>query len=180
MPLYEGVVASLMAHGKAEVVIMPGKPGIHGAPELTEKVCHCATNGSSIKTKVFNGVGAAVGDRVLVSLSAGALMKNAVVLLGMPVIGAVSGLAAGSILFDGVTFRLAVMVGSAAVGLSLGLVIGVATYRRISADDLPVIRRRIIRSRREMAFLSHGDPSSHPTCASKNISDCILSRPPRR
>jgi len=179
MPLYEGVVASLMADGKAEVVIMPAKPGIHGTPELTEKVCHCATKSSSIKTEALNRVGAGVGDRVLVSRKAGALMKNAVVLLGLPVIGAVSGLAAGAILFDGITFRSAVMVVSASVGLSLGLVMGVATYRRISADDQPVIRR-IIRTRREMAFVPRGDPSSNPTCISKAGPDCILSRPPRR
>ncbi|MDY6988462.1 MAG: SoxR reducing system RseC family protein [Thermodesulfobacteriota bacterium] len=179
MPLYEGVVASLMADGRAEVVIRPGKPAIHGAPELTQKVCHCATNGSTVKTEALNGVGADVGDWVLLSRRAGVLVKNAVVLLGIPVIGAVSGLVAGAILFDGAAFPFAAMVVSAAVGLFLGLVVGVATYRRISVDDQPVIRR-ILRSRTDAASMPHGDPSSNPACLSKAGPDCLLSRSPRK
>jgi microcompartment protein CcmK/EutM len=158
MSLYEGFVAGLRADGKAEVVIRPGKPGIPGAPELTEKVCHCATNGSTVRIEALNWVGAGVGDWVLLSRRAGVLMKNAVVLLGIPVIGMLSGVVVGAIFSDGFAFRVTATVVSAAVGLLLGLVIGVATYRRMSADDQPVIRR-IIRTRTDMAFVPHGDPS---------------------
>jgi hypothetical protein len=158
MPVYEGLVASLMEDGKAEVVIRPGKPGIPGAPELTEKVCHCATNGSTVRIEALNWVGADVGDWVLLSRRAGVLMKNVVALVGIPVIGGLSGLVAGAIFSGGFAFRLTASVVSAAVGLLLGLVIGVATYRRMSGDDQPVIRR-IIRTRRDMAFVPHGDPS---------------------
>ena len=158
MSLYEGFVAGLRADGKAEVVVRPGKPGIPGAPELTEKVCHCATNGSTVRIEALNWVGAGVGDWVLLSQRAGVLMKNAVVLLGIPVIGMLSGVVVGAIFSDGFAFRVTATVVSAAVGLLLGLVIGVATYRRMSADDQPVIRR-IIRTRTDMAFVPHGDPS---------------------
>ena len=158
MSLYEGFVAGLRADGKAEVVIRPGKPGIPGAPELTEKVCHCATNGSTVRIEALNWVGAGVGDWVLLSRRAGVLMKNAVVLLGIPVIGMLSGVVVGAIFSDGFAFCVTATAVSAAVGLLLGLVIGVATYRRMSADDQPVIRR-IIRTRTDMAFVPHGDPS---------------------
>jgi len=197
MPVYEGVVARLMADSKAEVVIRPGKAGIPGAPELTEKVCHCATNGSTVRTEALNWVGADVGDWVVVSRRAGVLMKNAVALLGMPVIGGLSGLVAGGILFDGVASCVTAMVVSAGLGLSVGLVIGATIYRRLSADEQPVIRR-IIRTRTNGAFVPHCDPSwtrgrltsvdksAHngpfsilPSC-SKAESNCILSRAPRR
>ena len=158
MCLYEGFVARLKADGKAEIVISPGKPGIPGAPELTEKVCHCATNGSTVRIEALNWVGAGVGDWVLLSRRAGVLMKNAVVLLGIPVIGMLSGVVVGAIFSDGFAFRVTATVVSAAVGLLLGLVIGVATSRRMSADDQPVIRR-FIRTRTVMAFVPHGAPS---------------------
>jgi len=158
MSLYEGVVASLRADGKAEVVIRPGKPGIPGAPELTEKVCHCATNGSIVRIEALNRAGAGVGDWVLLDRRAGVLMKNAVALLGSPVIGGLSGLAAGAIFFDGFALSVTAMVVSATVGLLLGVIIGGVIYRRVSADDQTVIRR-IIRTRTEVAFVPHGDPS---------------------
>jgi microcompartment protein CcmK/EutM len=158
MSLYEGFVAGLRADGKAEVVIRPDNPGIPGAPELTEKVCHRATNGSTIRIEALNRVGAGVGDWVLLSRRAGVLMKNAVVLLGIPVIGALSGVVAGAVFSDGFAFCVTATAVSAAVGLLLGLVIGVTAYRRMSADDEPVIRR-IIRTRADMAFVPHGDPS---------------------
>jgi hypothetical protein len=187
MPLYEGIVAKLKADGKAEVMIRPGKPGIPGAPELTGKICHCATRGSTVRTEALNWVDADVGDWVVVSRRAGALMKNAAALLGSPVIGACIGLVTGEILFAGVAFWLTAMVVSAL----LGLIMGVTIYRRISVYDQPVIRR-IIRTRKDMACGAHSEtswtqgratsvgesmntgPSSIPTCSSQRESNCIL------
>jgi len=197
MPVYEGVVASLMADGRAEVVIKPGRPGIPGAPEVSRKICHCATNGSTVRIEALNRVGAQVGDRVGLSRRGAVLMKNAGALLGFPLLGGISGLVAGAILFDGVASCVTAMVVSAGLGLSVGLVIGATIYRRLSADEQPVIRR-IIRTRTNRAFVPHCDPSwtrrrvasvdmsAHngpfsilPSC-SKAESNCILSRAPRR
>jgi hypothetical protein len=179
VPLYEGVVARLVADGKAEVVIRPGKPAIVGAPELTQRICHCATSGSMVRTEASNGVGAAVGDQVLLSREASVLMKNAVVLLGMPAIGASLGLLGAAVLFDGVAFRLPAMVVSAVAGLLLGLVMGVVAYRRLSVADQPVISR-IITFRRDVTCLPHGDSSSTPACVLNPASGHMHSRPPRR
>jgi hypothetical protein len=158
MPVYEGVVASLMADGKAEVVIGPGKPGIPGAPELTEKICHCATNGSIVRIEALNRAGAQVGDRVGLSRRGTILMKNAGALLGFPLLGGISGLVAGAIFTEGFAAHWTGAVVSTAVGLILGLMIGVATFRRISAHDQAVISR-IIRTRTDAACVSHGNPS---------------------
>jgi len=158
MPVYEGVVASLMADGKAEVVIKPGKPGIPGAPELTEKICHSATNGSTLRIEALNRAGAQVGDWVGLSRRGTILMKNAGALLGTPLLGGISGLVVGAIFTDGFGVHWTGAVFSAALGLILGLVLGVATFRRISAHDQPVISR-VIRTRRDTACVSHGNPS---------------------
>jgi microcompartment protein CcmK/EutM len=173
MCLYEGFVARLKADGKAEIVISPSKPGIPGAPELTEKVCHRATKGSTLRIEALNCVGAGVGDLVLLSRRAGAVMKNVVVLLGMPVAGGISGLVGGLIFFDGLAFRVTATVIAAAFGLLLGLVIGAATYRRMSANDQPVIRR-IIRSRTDTAFGPRGDRSRRRrtvSCEGKSVKE---------
>ncbi|KPK27841.1 MAG: hypothetical protein AMK69_09710 [Nitrospira bacterium SG8_3] len=160
MPVYEGLVASLLTDGKAEVVIRPGKPGIPGAPELTEKVCHCATNGSIVRIEALNRAGARVGDRVCLSRRGGILMRNAAALLGFPVLGGMSGLVASAIFAEGLAVHVTGAVVSTAVGLLLGVIIGGVIYRR-SANDQAVISR-IIRTRTDMASMLHGNPSRTP------------------
>lgn len=152
MAQYEGFVASLARDGKAEIVIRPGTPGIVGAPELTGKVCHCASDGSSVTVEALNRVGAGVGDLVSVSRPAGRPMKNAALLLGIPLLGGMSGLAAGLILFSAFAAGITAAVFATALGLFLGIVIGVRSYRRASENNQFVVMK-IVRTRTEMATL---------------------------
>ena len=158
MPEHEGFVASLTADGKADVVIRPGKPGIPGAPELSNKVCHSPTDGSSLKIQAVNRAGAGVGDWVSLSRKSGTVMKNAAVLLGIPVLGGILGFTASTVFTSGFAVYVTSAVVSTAVGLVLGIIIGVASYRRVSADSEPVISR-IIKSRMELASLFKGNQS---------------------
>lgn len=152
MAQYEGFVASLATDGKAEVVIRPGTPGIVGAPELTEKVCHCASDGSSVTVEALNRVGAGVGDLVSVSRPPGRPMRNAALLLGIPVLGGVLGFAIGIMLFAALAAGVTAAVFTTALGLFLGIVIGVRSYRRASENNQFVVMK-IVRTRTEMAAL---------------------------
>lgn len=158
MPQHEGLVASLGPGGTADVVIRPGKPGIPGAPELTKKVCHSPTDGSTVRIEALNSAGAAVGDWICLSRSSGMVVKNAAVLLGIPALGAISGLVGGTIITGGLVVNVTGTIVSAALGLLLGIIIGTATYRRVSAGNQPVIDR-VIMTRTEVASQPCGNQS---------------------
>jgi hypothetical protein len=161
MPQYEGYVAGITGDGKAEVVIKPGMAGIPNAPEVSKKVCHRATNGSTLRIEAVNKVGARVGDWVRLSQESGMPIKNAAMLLGIPVLGAASGLVVGAIFTDGFVVNLTAAAFFTAVGLLLGTIIGVVTYRRMSTDKEPIISR-VIRTRTEMPSVSDGPHSPSP------------------
>jgi len=142
MPRYEGFVATLKKDGKAEVVIQPGSMGIPGAsPQVNRRVCHCATDGSTITIEALNSVGAGVGDRVSVSRDASALIKNAAVLLGIPLMGLFAGIALAAVLTHGFAFHMIVGIFAVAVSFLPGIVIGVSVFKRVSAGGQPVIDR---------------------------------------
>jgi hypothetical protein len=88
-------------------------------------------------------------------------IKNAATLLGIPVLGAASGLVVGAIFTDGFAVDVTPAVFVTAVGLLLGTIIGVLTYKRMSTVKEPSISR-VIRTRTEMPSVSN-DPhcSSH-------------------
>ncbi|NVM20927.1 MAG: SoxR reducing system RseC family protein [Desulfobacterales bacterium] len=163
MPDYEGFVASITADRKAEVIISPGVPGIPGAPEVSAKVCHCPTDGSSVTIEALNRAGAGVGDLVCISRTPGVLIKNAAALLGIPALGAILGLAAGA------RFAGRGAIAFTAVGLLLGIIVGAAIYRRLSVHNQPVISR-VIRTRTQMASRFSANQScfqdQDPTCRS--------------
>jgi len=93
MPRHEDFVATLKEDGKAEVIIQPGSMGVPGAsPQINRRVCHCATDGSTITIEALNRVGAGVGDWVSVSRNATEMIRNAALLLGIPIIGLIAGL----------------------------------------------------------------------------------------
>jgi len=56
MPEYEGVIASLSEDGKAEVIVQPETSNIVGAPEVSKKVCHCASSSSQVTLEALNPV----------------------------------------------------------------------------------------------------------------------------
>jgi hypothetical protein len=152
MPRYEGLVACLKEDGKAEVVIGPDNTGVPGAsPQVNRRVCHCTTDGSSFMIEALNRVGAGVGDRVLVSRDAYGLAKNAAALLGLPVLGLISGSILGFFLTDGFSFRIAGGVIAIVVCLFSGMTIGVLIFRRVSGGSQSVIEHVIERRRK-------GDP----------------------
>jgi hypothetical protein len=156
MPQYEGFVAGLKGDGKAEVIIRPGNPSIPGAPEVSKKVCHCPTDNSSVTVEALNRAGAHVGDAVSISRNPRTLMKNAATLLGIPAIGLISGIVAGVILNQRFAVHPIGALAVAVAGLLLGIIVAVLRYRRVSADNLPVITR-IIKTRLEMAASSNGN-----------------------
>lgn len=158
MPDHEGFVARLTADGKAEVIIRPGMPGIPNAPEVSAKVCHCATDGSTVRIEALNRAGAGVGDWVSVSHDSGILMKNVAALLGIPALGGISGLAAGAVFTGGFAVHLTNAIIFAAAGLFLGIIIGAVVYRRLSPHNQPVISR-VIRTRTETASLFNTNQS---------------------
>ncbi len=144
MAQYEGLVTGLLPNGRAEIMIRPDKPGIIDAPEISERVCHCATDSSTIRLEAFNRAGAMVGDWVQVSRESTFFLKNAGALFGFPLAGAAAGAALGRALGGTAMIYLAL---SASL---LGLVLGVLFYRHRSAQNLPMIDR-ILQSRDEIA-----------------------------
>lgn len=148
MPQYEGFVADLKENGKAEVVIQPCNAGIPGAPQLKDIVCHCATDGSTITIEAINKAGAGVGDWVSITQRPSALMKNAVILLGIPFVGLLAGIAVASIITHGFVYHITGGILILTASLLLGIIIGAITFRRVSANSQPVIGY-IIRTRLE-------------------------------
>ncbi len=159
MAEYEGLVESVTADGKAQVVIRPGKAGIPGAPELTGKVCHGATDGSMVRTEALNRAGAQAGDWVAVTRPTGVLIKNAVALLGIPMMGGIAGLAVG-MSTNGLGLQGVGLAVCAAAGIAVGIILGVSIYRNLSFRNVPVVSR-VLRSRAELASVL-GQRASSP------------------
>lgn len=150
MPQHAGFVSSLKGNDRAEVIIRPGIPGIPNAPEVSERVCHAPTDGSTVVVEARNRAGAEVGDWVSVSQNPAALRKNVGTLLGIPGIGLILGIATGAAAHEtfGLSPTFSVVVGAAV--LLLANLIAAISYRQRAADNLPVITR-IIKRRKEMA-----------------------------
>ena len=167
MAEYEGIISSLRQNNRADVIIRPGSPGITGAPEISGKVCHCATDGSSLTIEVENTAGAGVGDRVLVRQETPEFLKNAGLLIGIPLCGLVAGVVGAQLVTRG--FPGSVVPGLIAIlaGLAAGLGIGVTLFRRSrSPDSLPVVVH-VTRSRAEQAAMA-----AEPPCNRDNADAC--------
>lgn len=160
MSQYEGFVVSLKQNGKADVIIQPGKPSIPGAPEVSKRVCHCATDGSTVIVEALNRVGSGVGDLVSVSRTPGALMKSAATLLGLPAMGLILGIAVAVFLNQRLGVNEAGAVFVAVAGLVLGGIIAWVSYRRMAVNDqfTPVITRIIKRSAKRAVSSMAIDP----------------------
>ncbi|MDD2605396.1 MAG: SoxR reducing system RseC family protein [Desulfobacteraceae bacterium] len=149
MPQYEGYVAMRMAGGRAEVFIQPGSPGIPGVSgEVNRRVCHCASDGSSFTVEALNSAGAQAGDRVVVSLNRGALVRNVAAGLGPPLAGLVLSLALVSSLTHGFARNIGAGLLVSGAVLFSGIIVGMLAFRRFSVQNLPVVER-IIMSRIE-------------------------------
>jgi len=79
------------------------------------------------------------------------MIRNAALLLGIPIIGLIAGIILAAFLTDGFSLRIAGGIIAMAACLLSGMTIGVLIFRRVSTGSQPVIER-IIEKRRQ------GDP----------------------
>ena len=150
MPEYEGFVASLKEDGKAEVIVQPETSGIVGAPEVSKKVCHCASGSSQVTVEALNPVQADVGDRVAVEVKASVLIRNAGSLIATPLLALTLGWAVSLLLKDRYLFGVPITFLCMFCSLPLGVAGGLLLYKHWSRGNLSTITR-IIRTRQEMA-----------------------------
>jgi len=106
--------------------------------------CHGGRAVRTEKTPAFNRVGAAVGDRVMLTVDSGAILSRMAVLYLVPVFGMLTGAFTGAFMFDGVIETdggYSVAFGLA--GFVLGFVSSVGISRIWSAARpvMPVITR---------------------------------------
>jgi YHS domain-containing protein len=139
----KGFVTRITGDGSAEVVIQAEGPDcIPGAPEID--LCHhCTGCSAEVSIKALNRACAATGDLVYMSHQPGRIAKNALSLLGIPVIGLMLGTAAGVILYERATVHEIGAFLVAAAGILLGIIVGVRVYKLGSADNQPVITQII-------------------------------------
>ena len=162
MPEYQGLVTRILNQDRAEIAIAPGEQRIHDAPEVSKKVCHACTDGSTVRLEVINRAGAEEGDWVLLIRPAAAIKENVKALLGIPLLFVVLGAGAGWALAMVLEPHAAIsMAGGALGGLLIGLVIGVKGYRRLIAHN-PLIISRIVKKREELAAMAQEKPDAPP------------------
>jgi hypothetical protein len=161
MPEYQGLVTRILNQDRAEIAIAPGEQRIHDAPEVSKKVCHGCTDGSTVRLEVINRAGAEVGDWVLLIRSAAAIKQNVKSLLGIPFLSGVLGAGAGWVLTMSLGPNPAIPMGGVVLGLLVGLLIGVKRYRRVSAHN-PLIITCIVKRRAELAAMAQKKPDASP------------------
>lgn len=150
MLIYQGLVARHTATDMAEILLTPGDQTIPGAPEVSKKVCHKASDGSTLRIKAVNRVGAQVGDWVLLTRPSGIFKKNATALFGIPLLGCLMGAGGGVVMIFGMGLPVAAAVVCAFIGLVLGIMAGAKQYRALSEHNQPVVSR-IVKKRSELA-----------------------------
>jgi hypothetical protein len=171
MAQYEAMVLSIAGDSgedTAEVIIQPGSADIPGvSAEVNQRVCHCASDGSSVRIEAINTAGAEVGDLVLVTHDTSTLVKNAAFLVGIPGIGLILGIVLTGMVTN--EFSDALMGGIfAGAGLfACGVGVGVLLYRRLSRGSRFIIDR-IIRTRAE----TPGTLELKPACSARDNAFC--------
>jgi len=163
MAEYEGFVASKKTNGLVEILISPTSKGVPGASEnINRQICHCAADGPQVSIDAINEVGAAVGDWVLVRRDSSPLIRNALVLVGIPMVGLIAGIITSYFMtacFTALSLMGIFVGGAFVIG---GLTIGVLTFRRIYQPAVPVIVR-VLKKTSELATAT----SQECTVASK-------------
>ncbi len=112
----------------------------------TVSQCHAGRAARTQKTPALNRIGAAVGDRVTLTVASGAILSRLAVLYLVPVFGMLTGAFTGAFIFDGVAgSNGGHSVAFGLVGFALGFALAVAISRIWSAARpvLPVITRII-------------------------------------
>jgi len=128
-----GYVTVLGSDGRATVVAEKGQ-GCSSCGAASQ--CHGGRNAGKMETQALNQAGAAVGDRVSLTVASGTILARMAVLYLVPVCGLLSGAFVGELAVGhGVVFALA--------GFVLGFVVSITISRVWSSAHpvLPVITR---------------------------------------
>jgi hypothetical protein len=150
--------------------------GIPGAPEVSSRVCHSATDGSIVKIDALNEVNAVVGDWVSVTQRDDILKKNLAVILGIPLLGGILGLIAALLVSRGIgmphPFVWGALVG---IGALMGIVVSRRIYGVLSVDN-DLFIRQVIKSAGEVAN-QFGDVRAKMENAAAACGDCTQCLP---
>jgi YHS domain-containing protein/positive regulator of sigma E activity len=152
----EGLVASVGKEGKAHVMIQTDA-SVPGCASRTGQ-CHCSGGVAAVTIAVQNRAGAHEGDYVSVGFVPGAAVKSVAVMLGIPFLGLLSGIIAGSVL---VQRGLLLSTGALLVGtgcFALAIFAAAVVYRRISGDIQPFTERIITKGPGAGALFKSIDP----------------------
>jgi sigma-E factor negative regulatory protein RseC len=136
-----GVVVETGLDGRATVVAEKGQ-GCGSCSAVSQ--CHGGRSAVSQKTPALNRVGAAVGDRVTLTVASGAILSRMAVLYLVPVFGLLAGAFAGAFVSGGVNESdPGHSIAFGLVGFVLGLAVSVLISRIWSSfrPVLPVITR---------------------------------------
>jgi len=149
-----GFVVETSDDGRATVVAEKGQ-GCGSCSVVAQ--CHGGRAATTAKTPALNRAGAAVGDRVTLTIESGAVLWRMAVLYLVPVLGMLTGAFTGDFLSnggDGTDSGRSIVFGLA--GFILGFVFSVAISRIWSAARpvMPIITR--------IANTRLASPSSHP------------------
>jgi len=136
-----GFVVETGNDGRATVVAEKGQ-GCGSCSTVSQ--CHGGRAARTEKTPAFNPIGAAVGDRVTLTVASGALLSRMAVLYLVPVFGMLAGAFTGAFMvggLDGNDSGHSIVFGL--TGFILGFVLSVAISRIWSAARpvMPVITR---------------------------------------
>jgi len=133
-----GIVTAIDDQGEARVSIRTDD-SLPGCSSKSEHCHHCSEGTSSLIIKVSNKAEAGVGDNVSVLFKSGAVLKSAMILLGIPMIGIFAGAILGDSLYRTSTLSQEGAFLAGALCFGLALVIAFMTYRRFSKDLQPYI-----------------------------------------
>jgi len=134
----EGVVASIEKDGWAQVITTRGDACANCS---SSHFCGAMGSGANMVVKALNRARAGIGDRVTLEIGSGTLVKSALIVYLLPVLGLVGGMIIGSEI-DGGTGTTIPMILSFG-GLALGFLLTVLISRGMSTDNRlsPVITR---------------------------------------
>ena len=100
---------------------------------------------------------------------AGLVKKNAMALIGLPLLGVIIGSSIGMAMMFGMGLPVAALVLCAAIGLIFGVMVGGKQYRALSEKNEPVITR-IVKKRSELTAMMQDNQES----GKKNDTSCDL------
>lgn len=176
MAKYEGLITDVKSTGRVEVTIRPERMGIPGAPEVSRRVCHSATDGSIVKVDALNRADATMGDWVRVTQRDGARKRNLAVIAGIPLTGGIVGLLIAAFL-SGVTglSHPLFWVGAAGIGVVFGGVISRRAYVRLAVLNELVVGE-VIKTAPDLSA-EFGDVRGRMEDTAAACGDCTLCLP---